>query len=430
MLALYSSIGMSFAVHKKSSEVFKKWHKVQDVYSDVNFSDYKTAVNDSFLIKFRKNYENNFALLQQLTPFLHTFTNGQINANGYQLSVPIDKELAANFAAIYDLFQADMPRFIDCLKQGHFASTLMNDEEAKANYDIIINKYKAFTQLLVPHFDGYLKAQALFGFAGRLFEYCFEPKTFDHYQELLLNAENYPIARFLNSAIWHHLVGDGWKHWHQNCLDAIKECSDKGCEVVYIAGGTDIYQLLRNGTYNIRVIDPFLPTQVRYYSEGWLWLIKGAGDNGGLGDVVSLSFEKRHITLKREIYSEGEKFFVKGSNNQVLELKKSVTVWKVYDTNNKTLGTITFERRLVDQSDFANVTNKVILLSYDEAVCISSPDMLNGWGIDPTSLPDDLPIYIKQLRKPINKDVLCNMRIISMMNLADLKFINLASDPT
>jgi hypothetical protein len=419
-----------FAVHKTSREVFKKWNKWQEVYGDVNFSELKKDINDSFLTQFRKIYENNFALLCPLTPFLKVFTNGQINENGYQLKLPIDAEFVNKVAVVYDLFETSMPGFIDYLKQSNFATALINGEEIKTHYDLVINKYKAFVQLLVPHLEGYIQAQALFGLANRLFEYCFESKTFNHYQELLQNAANYPIARFLNAAIWYHMVGDGWKHWHQNCLDAVKERADKGCETIYIAGGTDIYQLLRHGVYNIRVIDPFLPTQVRYYSEGWLWLIKGAGDDGGLGDSVSLSFEKRHIVMKREAYSESDKFFVKGSNNQVLELKKSVTVWKVYDVKNNPLGVITFERRLVDQSDFAALANRTLLFSYDEAVCISSPDMLNGWGIDPTKLSDDVIIYIKQLRKPLTKDVLCNMRVISMMNLADLKFINLASDPT
>lgn len=418
------------AVHKTSREVFKKWSKWQEVYSDANFSEFKKDINDAYLKQFRTLYENNFALLYQLTPFFNVFTNGQINENGYQLKLPIDPEFANRIAATYDLFETNVPGFIDYLKQSRFSTALINTEETKTHYDLVINKYKALLRLFVPHLEGYMQDQALFGLANRLFEYCFEAKTFNHYQELLLNAANYPIARFLNAVIWYHLVGDGWKHWHQNCLDAIKERADKGAEVLYIAGGTDVYQLLRQGIYNVRVVDPFLPTQVRYYSEGWLWLVKGAGDDGGLGDSVSLSFEKRHLVMKRESYTEGDKFSVKGSNNQILDLKKSVTVWKVYDTKNNLLGTITFERRLVDQNDFVASANKAILFSYDEAVCVSSPDMLNGWGIDPTKLPDDIIIYIKQLRKPLTKDVLCNMRVISMMNLADLKFINLASDPT
>ena len=43
---------------------------------------------------------------------------------------------------------------------------------------------------------------------------------------------------------------------------------------------------------------------------------------------------------------------------------------------------------------------------------------------------DDSNINTKQLKNPVPKSMMLNMRIASMINLADVRFINLGSDPT
>lgn len=57
------------------------------------------------------------------------------------------------------------------------------------------------------------------------------------------------------------------------------------------------------------------------------------------------------------------------------------------------------------------------------------PEILEGWGIDPSKLDDEYQIFVKQLRKPIGKEELQNIRIATLINVADVKFISFASDP-
>ena len=418
------------AKEKNDFDVFEKWMKIQRIYPDKNISHFKNQLNDSFVSTFKSRYEENFTTLNKMTPFFEALTNNQINGNGYQLRYPLNAEMKNCLDLLYDTLEQNPAAFINLLKNNNFATLQINKEELEHHYDHTIEKYKAFLRLLFAHRNQYQEDIYLFAAANRLVEYCFSDATFPHYQSMMMNQKNYPIARFLHTTIWSQLVGLGWKHWHEDCLNNLKRKADEGCTLTYIAGGTDVYQFLKKGIYSIDVIDPFLPSQERYYSENWEWFIKSPeGDDGGIGDQVNCTFDNKRITLKRTLFTEGDAFYSKLSSDKVLEIKKSITLWSVLNADtDEILGTIKFDRRPVNQADFANDPKKVIVSSYDEIICAISSDMLKGWGIDPDKIADSTEIFIKQLRKPFTKDMLKNIRIATLMNVSDLKFIDFASD--
>ena len=205
----------------------------------------------------------------------------------------------------------------------------------------------------------------------------------------------------------------------------MKKETDAGKEIVYIAGGSDILALLKKGIYSIRVIDPFLATQTRFYSEGWDFLIKGL-----IGDEIRFGHDCNQIIMRRSIHQELGRFQAKLSNGTLQELAHTHTIWNIVDKNEQTLGSVIFERRLTTQSDFAPHANRTLIMSYDEATYVAMPDSLNGWGIDVTQFDDSFTLFVKQLRTPIGKAELCNLRIAGLLNVANLKFINFGSDPS
>src|SRR5258708_21754380 len=104
-------------------------------------------------------------------------------------------------------------------------------------------------------------------------------------------------------------------------------------------------------------------------------------------------------------------------------------MWNVYKRNSDQVGRVTMLRRPLMQDDFKVAHNRSFLMSYQELTHIAMPDILNGWGIDPTLFDDTIKIYVKQLSRPIGKDILYNIRIASMLNVSNLGFINLAPNP-
>jgi hypothetical protein len=209
----------------------------------------------------------------------------------------------------------------------------------------------------------------------------------------------------------------GWQHWHVDTLQALKKEADAGKEILYIAGGTDIYQLFKSGIYNIRIIDPMLPTQPKYYSDGWEWFING--------DEATFSCGKKKLRMKRAGYKKiGGSFSLTLSNDKKVKIDKSITTWHLLDGKKK-LGEIVFERRLTDQKDFKVKKKQAILLSSNELYFIAAPKESDGWGIDPRKFDEKIKIYIKQLQKPVNKAIVCNMRY--EIKQEEFAFISLGS---
>ena len=408
-------------------DVFKKWIKCQRVYGDRDLSALSENLNDEFLDLFKNRYEQGIAFLGETSPYLKTLTNGKINEIGYSLKPPMSNEMKENLARVYKSIDKTPALFIESLKTSGFASEKINEEEESKskNFNETIEKYKALTRAIFAQKNTFSEDECLFAFANRMFEYCFEPATFPHYREILLEHSFAPISRFLQGIIWYYLIGDGWKHWHKNTLESIKQKHDDGHEIVYIAGGNDLLQLLKNGIYNIRVVDPFLPPQARYYSKGWEWLIKGKKN-----DEITCDFSDKRIVLRRTSIEDGEDFWARLSSDKFIELKKCETKWTIYEAdNNKEVGTLTFDRRCVTQKDMELKEKKVLLASYDELIYQALPNMLDGWGIDTKKISPEQKIYVKQFRKPIDVNVLNNMKVAALINFAHLRFINFASDP-
>ncbi len=414
------------AVTKHETDVFGKWLAWQQIYNDRNIADVANNLDDTFLNNFRDHYQKNIPLLKNLTPLLATITNNLVQEDGYLLAPPLTQEMHENLRYLYEQIENNMPAFVDSLLASGLADKKNAASEQEAHYDATIEKYKAFSRMLFAQPDAFKENEYLFAFGNRLFEYCFSEKTFPHYQRILTTEKYYPVARFLNAIIWYQLVGDGWKHWHADALRSLKEKAAQGNEIVYLAGGTDVYHLLRNGIYDITVIDPFLPTQARYYSEGWDYLTS----EQALGDEIRFGPACNSIKMKCVEFQATDPFYSKLSNGNILTLKKSVVTWHVFDRDNHQIGHVIFHRRPVAQEDFAYNPTKTFVMSYDELTFIAVPDMLNGWNIDPTKLDGTTEIFVKQNRRPVDKNMLCNIRIASMLNMSDLRFINLGSDPT
>jgi UDP-2,3-diacylglucosamine pyrophosphatase LpxH len=423
---MFASVTMVRAKQvEKATNVFRKWIDCQEIYEDCNFKRKAQSFDDNFLLAFKENYENDFSQLKTFNLFLSGLSNNQINENGYQLKPPLDQTMKTRMELLYHLVDGDFESFIECFRLNGFTSQEGNDQETKSPTLDVIEKYKALARLLFTDKNKISEDELLFAVGNRLFEACFGMQTAPIYQSLLANQIDYPIARFINSIIWHHLVGEGWKHWHKNCLIDLKKEADAGKEIVYIAGGSDVFALLKKGIYSIRVIDPFLPTQTRFYSEGWDFLIKGL-----IGDEIRFGHDCNQITMRRATHQELGRFQTKLSNGTLQELAHTNTTWNIVDKDEQNLGSIILERRLTTQNDFVPHANQVLIMSYDEATYVAMPDSLNGWGIDVTQFDDSFKLFVKQLRAPIGKAELCNLRLAGLLNVANLKFINFGSDPS
>lgn len=416
---------MSAKQTAKAFDVFHKWFDCQDVYHDRDFNDRAEALDDSFLLAFKNNYETFFSELKELNPFLSGLSNNQINEYGYQLRLPLDETMKLRIALMHQLFDKDFSALVECFAINQVTSRALNSQELLTTPALVIEKYKALLRILFSHPNKISENEYCFAAANRIFEWCFSGDTAQLYQSFFTNEAFHPFARFLNTIIWYYLIGDGWKHWHAGCLTDLQQEASAGKEVVYIAGGSDLIPLLKNRIYSIRVIDPFLPSQTSYYSEGWHFLVQG-----DIGDEIIFNHEFQHITLRRSLQQENGRFYVKLSTGSVEELPHTTTIWDIIDKNEKRLGNIIIERRLAANNDFIPQQDKTLVMSYDEATYIALPETLNGWGIDITQFDKTFKLFIKQLRTPITRIELYNLRISSLLNHANLKFINFGSDPS
>ncbi len=420
-----------FAETKDAEVVFKKWNEWQHIFSaDKNIEEMaKNAADDLFIFRFKQKYEANLALLRHASSFLSIVTDGQINEHGHEIGLPVPPAFGKNLNAMYSLMQNDMPGFIEFLKQLNFATPAVVCDEADVSSHDVIEKDNALMELFFAQPSDEQKEQFLFAVANRFFEYCFSEKTFPEFQKMLLRKELYPIAHLLYAVMWFRLAGSGWKNWSAESLKMLKEKSDQGHQIVYIAGGSDIFQMLKAGIYNIKNIDPQLPSQPKYYADDWAWLIRGDGQNNGLGDnLVLVNNEGIKIIMQRVEYKEdGTTFNVRIANGQVITLPHSKTTWNIFNESGKQLGSYIVDRRFVTQDDFKPAADQALLISFNELFYVSLPDFMDGWGIEPAKFSDNFNIVVKQLRRPVSKRMVCNMRIADMLNTTDFKFISLGT---
>jgi hypothetical protein len=293
-----------------------------------------------------------------------------------------------------------------------------------------LEEYKDIIQLMFLDNDFLVSYKYLFTLANKFFEFCFYPDTWKIFEDLQINNADHPIAKLFYAIMWFHLAGSGWKNWSGSALKNIKKEAEQGKEIVYIAGGSDIYQLIANGVYNIRIIDPMLPSQPKYYSQGWSFLIHPLADVGvryvgdysydsdqtwdtqlGIGDVITFDSFGKKIIMKRENFSFlGETLKAMLSNGKVVEIEKSKTEWGFYDEKGARLGRFIIERRFVEQCDFEMSNDKAFLISFNELYFISTTKVKGGWGMNPYRFDDNFNIHVKQLHKPVDVAVVKNMR--------------------
>lgn len=424
---------------KTAHEVLGNWVLSQRCYSDYSFDNMPDCLNEFFLQRFNKNYLKYKDKLTSLVPFLSKCTNGYISESGQISGFEIDDDFRQNFSTIYQLIENNMPRFISYLKDHKFDfSTESSGKDQDLDINFVINKYKFFDRLFFSNPSKFVEKEKLFAFANRCFEYCFSVSTWPDFKKYLDNNFDQQLVKFLYSTIWYHLVGEGWKDWNNQTLVQIAEKSRQGVRVVYVAGGLDIYQLLKYGIYNIDIIDPMLPSLEKYYSsKNWEWLIKGNGNNNGLEDKITFDFDGRKISLVRKKYSKNGVFVVRLTEKEKCKIEKSITDWMIVDENNKYLGSITFYRRFCDHADFITHSidkksvdqkqeERLVLMSLNELYYAFLPKEVGGWNVNIKHLPENLKIYVKQLRMPIDVDVLKN---IAQAEKSNFKFIRLGSDP-
>ncbi|MFA5075236.1 MAG: hypothetical protein WC436_03990 [Candidatus Babeliales bacterium] len=417
---------------KKSEEVFEKWIKIQHCINDINIGNMKKDFNEENIMALKSRYVTILNFLETFDCFCGFTQENSLKNSFFELEIPKGQDIKAKFFNLYDLLEKDISKFIDYLKEVNFAKELSGINSFRITDGILIEESKDMTNLLFYNKDFLKTEKYLFGAANKFFEYCFSEKTNKDFDLMLKDSKYHAIIKFIYSVMWYHLAGNGWKHWHQNSLRNLKQKFDLGHEIVYIAGGSDIYQLIKSGIYNIRLIDPILPSQPKYYTDKWDWLVVGGmrnadpskdikTDNWGKGDQIIFNFDdksKQKIIMQRESFQELDQTIqTRISTGKIIIIPKSVTTWKLFFadnngkiTNQKSIGTFTIERRFVEQNDFEIQNNKTILISFNELYFITAPVGRGGWGINPLKFDDNLQIYVKQLKNHVNAGMTRNMR--------------------
>ena len=406
------------------NDVFKNWKDDQDVYRSVSVSSMKKDLENKTVNKLRRLFDKHVSDLQTLSAFFDPDDMGSFLSN-YKI-LPV-KKLFQKFVEMYDLLDGDVEAFILHFEKIGFLSKRLSSTEKRQGINTVVKKYNDIFDILFDHDDEDKKDEFLFTVANKFFEFCFYPKTFKKFKQMLKKTEYYPILRLIYSIMWSNLAEIGWQHWHADAIKNLRKDFDAGKQIVYIAGGTDIYQLIKHGIYNIKVIDPMLPTQPKYYSQGWDWFITGTGKNHGVGESVEVKFGKKRIKMVRAKYQPtGEHFDITLSNNKKEVIEQSVTTWHLYDVSSKKmLGKILFDRRLTNQDDFVVSSKKTILISFNELYFVAAPKNNDGWGINPHKFSDNIKLVIKQLQEPVGKKVACNIRHEVIQS--DFAFISLGS---
>lgn len=419
VLNAYSSPRCQAAVVKQAETVFKKWLEWQQVIDCERLS--QRAHDENFFEQFKKLYQDNLTTVKPLNTFLKQLTNNIINEHGFQISWPIDETFRNNLLALQNALDQDVSSFVSLLRAYDLGASSL----PVSNSDLAINAYTTLASILL----GTCEQSTLFTLAQRFFDFCFNPRTFPQFEHMFFNEQDQAIARFLYSVMWYHLAGSGWKNWSRQSLDQLRQHSQEGKKIVYIAGGSDIYQLIKHGIYNIHIIDPQLPSQPKYYTDDWEWIMQNTSSlDDGIGDQIIFNFDNKKIIMERIFFKKSnEQFKARLANGSIVTIPTSVTVWNLFDDQRDLLGSYILERRFTQQSDFIPEDHKALLISFNELFFVCLPDFLHGWLIEPGQFADNFMIYVKQLPQPIDRQQVINMRIASILNSSDLRFISLGT---
>jgi hypothetical protein len=368
---------------KSVDKVFDEWQINEEPFSfhPIDYESHEINAYQKQLAALEKRLANHPYSYKQLENFYYSNHNAKPN------------HLTQLLKYIKD---GDITGFIEYLKKNRCTSAALNKEENSLPYDKVMNKYNGLMQLLCAPKKRADQDKFLHTVAQYFFSYCFDPKTHNEFLTLLKTPKYHPLARMLYAIMWIHLGSKGWSTWHINLLNELPK--DK--EIVYIAGGTDIYQLIQHGFYNIRVIDPFLPTQGTYYSDGWRYLV-GGRNRDAIGDKIA--FDNDELILKRSAYKQTGTLRATLSNSTRRTLPTSTTKWRIYKKNSKLpVGSVTLERRFTNQKDFIFDPKKIFLLSFNELRFITTQGE-DSWGIKAHKFDAQTKLYIKQLAMPLTK---------------------------
>ncbi len=407
---------------KTSQDVFAKWFAWQKVVEPVRLSMTQQEIVEKF-DQLPSIFDGKPLGVELHRCIASYCSQKKLETTDLPPHAPLSKDTINNLVLFYLSLDQDMLRFIEHLKTLGFAGKHINLDELKSrkkdgSWNPVINKYTLVTDFFLAEVTEEAKLSKALTFANKLFTYCFEPQTFDHFDTLLSQKALHPIGRFLFSNIWYFLAGTGWRLWNAQALRNVKRDADSGKRICYIAGGVDIYQLLKHGIYNLDLIDPILPIQEKYYAEGWEWLWTGSPDTNPVGD--KLTCPELGLELERTKHTNGETFDAMMRDGSVIKIPHSFTVWTVLKDGNQ-VGTITMDRRFCKQSDFDQANNKAFMISFNELYYVSN----RLWGIDPRLFDNDISFHVKQLAQPVSKLVACNIHEASMRN--KFKFIALGS---
>jgi len=390
---------------KKAEEVFGRWMNTQCVFHDRSLISMKDNVNEAYGLAVQKKYHDQAVLLKPLNELIESIFATDIKHE--KLDVVVHDNLKKNLVYLYGLLENDLPGFIDFLRHHGLESNDVNTQDKAIDFHDVIKKYYGLMQLLFAHTDYIAETGYLFSSANRFFEFFFMPDTWKYGKAMLTDPALYPIARVFYATIWYYLSGHGWKHWNKACLDALKKEYDAGKKIVYIASGNDVYQLLRYGMYTIESIDPLLPSQPKFYADGWSWIVR----ENGIGDTIALTFDDTELELKRVEYRTYGTFKALLHTGLEEEVQKSKTRWGIYDKKTgKQLGNWIIHRRFATQDDFIMDKTKVLLVSFNELYFLTTVTPEKSWGIDPEKFQNDCTMYVKQLRRPVTKQVALNMQ--------------------
>jgi len=387
-----------------SSEIFDEWIDEQKVFShdsltitDLNFQDWHKN-RTQLPIEF-KNQLSAFKLFLE----------------------KLDKK---KLVELYECLDSNIEKLCTIFKERNFKDSSYTKKE---NNESIIARYNVFLEFLLDpnNLDSkneFLLDSKCFTCANNVFNYCFRNETNSTFKTLLKsnNVIDRSFVHFCYATMFYYFVGQGWLNWHKNTLTKLKQQYDQGSEVVYIAGGPDIYQLLKEGVYKIRIIDPMLPSQEKFYSSGWKILVEGK-----ISDTIDC--EEEGIVLKRTNHQESGSFKVKLSTGETQDIPLSETIWTIYSRKNKKeLGKITFDRRFAKREDLIVKPKKAYVMSFNCIHYVIKPTTDGGWPITHQTLNDKDLLYIKQLKDPIAKNTLKNIASVEKIGT----FIGLSGSDT
>lgn len=422
------------AERREAREVFGKWMPLhgpdenQRIIADMNLAGLRLHRDPAYGGRVMAKYRAHGDYMKDIAPLV-TALFGRDLRTVTEPSFEIPAVKRAALARLCGLMERDMGAFLENLRRLGLESADLNERELPLPPVESYVRYTTLLELLVTAGEPAADQARAVAAANRLAEYCFGDAGWPAFEAVLMNADAHPLARFVYANLWFFLSGTGWKHWHRDAIARLKRAHDAGARVVYIAGGNDVYQLLRAGIYRIDVIDPLLPSQPRYYAEGWDYLARG----GAIGDEIDLAFAPerelampaRRLVLRRAAHRAGPSFRARLHTGAIEEIPGGTTVWDVLERSGRRLGRVVFERRFCRQDDFTPRPGREIVMSFNELYFVTTSDAEKGWGIDPDRFAPGLRLAVKQLRRPVTAAMMRRMR---EADRSPFRFLTLGSE--